>query len=104
MKGVRELVFVWLLGSLQISSADRVVELGPGIGRTAQLVLDGGYATYTGVDPNEDARRQIAAVLAGHHDAAVREGDARANGLPDGSADVVISGWTKISRSGVRIA
>jgi len=46
-----------LLGSLQISSADRVVELGPGIGRTAQLVLDGGYATYTGVDPNEDARR-----------------------------------------------
>ena len=80
-----------LLGGLQISSADRVVELGPGIGRTAQLVLDGGYATYTGVDPNEDARRQIAAVLAGRHDAAVREGDARANGLPDGSADVVIS-------------
>ncbi|MPM80800.1 hypothetical protein SDC9_127850 [bioreactor metagenome] len=30
-------------------------------------------------------------MLAGHHDAAVREGDARANGLPDGSADVVIS-------------
>ncbi|WP_341728198.1 class I SAM-dependent methyltransferase [Brooklawnia sp.] len=80
-----------LLGALGIGTGDRVVELGPGIGRTAQLVLDGSYARYIGVDPNADARQQIAKVLTGHHDAAVEEGDARANGLPDGCADVVIS-------------
>ncbi len=80
-----------LLAALTIGSRDRVVELGPGIGRTAQLVLEGSYATYTGVDPNADARTQIAAVLDGHHDASVQEGDARANGLADGCADVVIS-------------
>ncbi|WIY83602.1 class I SAM-dependent methyltransferase [Propionimicrobium sp. PCR01-08-3] len=80
-----------LLTQLNIGTGDKVVELGPGIGRTAEIVLAGNYATYIGVDPNQDARAQIAKVLAGHHDASVVQGDARNNGLPDASADLVIS-------------
>lgn len=80
-----------LLEKAAITRSDKVVELGPGIGRTAEIVLAGQYASFTGVDPNAEAREHIRSVLDDHHDAVVREGDARATGLGDDCADVVIS-------------
>ncbi len=80
-----------MLTKLALTQTDRVVELGPGIGRTAELVLSGDYATYTGVEPNAEAREQLTGILTGKHDAQCREGDARATGLDEASADAVIS-------------
>ncbi|MDU0969065.1 MAG: class I SAM-dependent methyltransferase [Actinomycetaceae bacterium] len=72
------------------SSADRIVEFGPGVGKTATLLLQASPASYTGVDPNPEGRGALSAVLAGHPQARVVEADAQDTGLEDGSADLVV--------------
>ncbi|PIF04662.1 MAG: SAM-dependent methyltransferase [Propionibacterium sp.] len=80
-----------LLAALAVGAEDRVVELGPGIGRTAELLLAEPYRSYRAVEANEQASQDLVDLLAKHHDTAVAHGDARETGLPSESADVVVS-------------
>lgn len=80
-----------LLDHLAVAPSDRVVELGPGIGRTAQLLVSKPCAGYTGVEPNPEARARLAGWLGKHANASCIAGDAISNDLPDGCADVVVS-------------
>lgn len=80
-----------MLAQLGPTDHDTIVELGPGIGRTAEMLLAGRYASYTGIEPDPDARNRILTVTSGHHDAEVTTGTAQASGRPDGSASVVVS-------------
>ncbi|MDO5723540.1 MAG: class I SAM-dependent methyltransferase [Flaviflexus sp.] len=72
------------------SSADRIVEFGPGVGRTAQILLAANPAAYTAVDPNPEGAPALAKVLAGHENTRVVVADAQDTGLPDGCADLVV--------------
>lgn len=76
-----------LLSSLPLRDAE-IVEFAPGLGRTAQLLLAGGPARYTGVDSDPAAARKLENVLAGRGVAVVA--DAASTGLPDASADVIV--------------
>ncbi len=79
-----------MLGGLDIRAGDRVVELTPGLGATARLVLARRPASYTGVDRDGAA---VAAVAALPHDGTTvvrgHRGDAERTGLPGGCATVV---------------
>ena len=82
-----------LLEAAGPTSADRVIELGPGVGRTAEILLASRPASYKGVDPNPEGREQVAGILAAHSrqtDAEYVVADAAHTGLPDGSADLVV--------------
>lgn len=76
-----------MLAQLRIGGAD-VVELAPGLGRTAALIVAAGPANYTGVDQDPAAAKLVEAVVAGHGRCEVA--DAAATGLPDAGADVVV--------------
>lgn len=65
-----------------------VVELAPGLGRTATEILQAKPASYVGVDRDPDALAQAAKVVANR--GTLVEADAGSTGLPDASADVVI--------------
>lgn len=78
-----------LLAALAISATDDVVELAPGLGVTAQLVLQASPASYTGVDRDETAAAQVRRVLTGTNRRCTI-GDAEATGLPEQSASVVL--------------
>ncbi|CAM2926187.1 class I SAM-dependent methyltransferase [Actinomyces slackii] len=65
-----------------------VVELAPGLGRTAAEIIKAGPASYTGIDRDLDAATRVAAIVGRH--GRVRQGEAAETGLPDASADVVI--------------
>ncbi|MUL80167.1 methyltransferase domain-containing protein [Mycolicibacterium sp. CBMA 226] len=75
-----------LLADAGVSNAD-VVELAPGLGRTAAEILARSPRSYLGVELDPDAA-DIVALVAGQGNVTV--GDAAHTGLPDGSADVVI--------------
>lgn len=66
-----------------------VVELAPGLGRTATEILAHQPRSYMGVEQDPAAARSVERIV-GHRGAAVRVADAAETGLPDGSADVVI--------------
>ncbi|BDA63796.1 class I SAM-dependent methyltransferase [Actinomyces capricornis] len=65
-----------------------VVELAPGLGRTAAEILKAGPASYTAIDRDPDAARRVATVVGTR--GSVRQGEAARTGLGDASADVVI--------------
>ena len=77
-----------MLDALAITASDRVVELAPGMGITAQQVVARRPASYVGVDrdANAVARLQAALPRAGCR---ILQGEAVATGLPAGSATVV---------------
>ncbi len=77
-----------LLAAAKIPGAD-VVELGPGLGRTARDIVGAGPRSYVGVDDTAAATEAVRAVVA-PVDGKVVVADAAETGLPDGSADVVI--------------
>ncbi len=79
-----------LLQAAAPASGDRIVELGPGLGHTARVLLATSPADYVGVDPNPEGRAALDAVLAGHPQARVVVADAAETGLPDASADLVV--------------
>ena len=82
-----------LLEAAGPTSADRVIQQGPGVGRTAEVLLASRPASYKGVDPNPEGREQVAGILAAHSrqtDAEYVVADAARTGLPDGSADLVV--------------
>jgi len=76
-----------LLGRAEIEGAD-VVELAPGLGRTARDILDRRPRSYVGVDADPDAAAAVGRIVAGRGRTVVA--DAAATGLPDACADVVI--------------
>lgn len=79
----------WLLETLKVGSADRVLELAPGLGATARRLLAAGPRSYTAVDRDEDAVSNVKALLAGTPHT-VKLGLAHETGLEDGAVDVVI--------------
>lgn len=76
-----------LLRDAALNGAD-VVELAPGLGRTAAQILAAGPRSYVGVDEDPAAARRVTAVLAGRGEC--RVADAAETGLPERSADVVL--------------
>ena len=79
-----------MLAAAALAPGERVVELGPGVGRTAELLLARHPSSYYGVDPNPEGRKQVAAVLEHHPGAEYVVADAAATGLPAASADLVV--------------
>lgn len=77
-----------LVGMLPLHGSD-VVELAPGLGLTARLLLDGMPATYIGVENDADAAA-IAARAIGER-GTITVGDAQQTGLADASCDVVLN-------------
>jgi SAM-dependent methyltransferase len=80
-----------LLSGAKVANAD-VLELAPGLGRTATEILARGPRTYIGAEADPDAANTVRGVLAEHgaEHGTVRVADAADTGLPDASRDVVI--------------
>lgn len=80
-----------LLTRAELTDAD-VVELAPGLGRTATEILTRAPRSYIGAESDPDAAHAVRGVLTelGGENATVRVADAAATGLPDCSSDVVI--------------
>lgn len=76
-----------LLERAGLSNSD-VVELAPGMGRTATEILTHHPRSYTGAEQDPDAARGVQRIVG--DSGQVRVADAADTGLPDGSADVVI--------------
>ena len=76
-----------LLDHVQLSGAD-VVELAPGLGRTAAEIVHAGPRSYRGVDRDPEAVRAVSSIVAGY--GAVCIADAAEAGLAATSADVVV--------------
>ncbi len=78
-----------LLDTLAIGPDDDVVEIAPGRGRTARLILDRHPASYTGVDRDEAAERSVVPLLHGDSQR-FRLGSVSRTGLGDASMSVAI--------------
>lgn len=79
-----------LVAAASPSASDRIVEFGPGTGRTAEMLLQPGPASYKGVDPNRNVTPQLLHVLENHPQARLIEASAAETGLPDGEATLVL--------------
>ncbi|MCC7010512.1 MAG: methyltransferase domain-containing protein [Acidobacteria bacterium] len=82
----------WLLEQAAITSQDDVIELAPGLGRTAALILSRQPRSYVGVERDARAAQFTEHALAGRKRAAVRilHADAAAVPLADGSATLLV--------------
>ncbi|MFV0309006.1 MAG: class I SAM-dependent methyltransferase [Desertimonas sp.] len=78
----------WLLDQLRIAGDDDVVELAPGLGATAALIIARSPASYTGVERDPDAVAAVSALLRPGSDRCVAA-TAQHTTLDDESADVV---------------
>lgn len=80
-----------LLSRAELTGAD-VVELAPGLGRTATEIVAYRPRTYVGAEGDPDAANLVRGALKnlGAQNAAVRVADAAETRLPDASSDVVI--------------
>lgn len=76
-----------MLDAASLRDSD-VVELAPGLGKTAKAILALRPSSYVGVESDPDAAELTRSAI-GHHGEVV-SGDASCTGLPDSSADVVI--------------
>lgn len=65
-----------------------VVELAPGLGRTAAEIVAARPASYTAIDRDPQAAARVAAVVGDR--GTVRQGEAADTGLDDACADVVV--------------
>lgn len=65
-----------------------VVELAPGLGRTAAMIIAARPSSYVGVDEDKDAAAIVDKVVSGH--GYCRTANASETGLPEACADVVI--------------
>lgn len=80
-----------LLSRAELTGAD-VVELAPGLGRTATEIIAHRPRSYVGAEGDPDAANLVRSALKnlGAQNAAVRVADAAETGLPGASSDVVI--------------
>jgi SAM-dependent methyltransferase len=76
-----------LLARVGVNDVD-VVELAPGLGRTASEILALQPRSYRGAEQDPDAASAVRAVVAGRGEVCVA--DAADTGLPSASADVVV--------------
>lgn len=76
-----------LLADAKLTDAD-VLELAPGLGRTATEILAARPRSYVGVEQDPDAAALVRGLITGRGE--VRVTDAANTGLPDASTDVVI--------------
>lgn len=76
-----------MLGKCPLQGND-VVELAPGLGRTAKEIVNASPKSYTGIDQDADAVRRVAAVV-GSNGKCI-QANASETGLESGCADVVI--------------
>ena len=76
-----------MLAHARLAGAD-VVELAPGLGRTAAEIVAAAPASYTAIDRDPQAAARVSAVVGDR--GSVRQGEAADTGLPDESADVVV--------------
>ena len=76
-----------LLALADVGNSD-VVELAPGLGRTAAEIIDRHPRSYVGAEQDPDAARAVRSIVSGHGN--VRVADAADTGLPDASSDVVV--------------
>ena len=76
-----------LLALADVGDSD-VVELAPGLGRTAAEIIDRHPRSYVGAEQDPDAARAVRSIVSGHGN--VRVADAADTGLPDASSDVVV--------------
>lgn len=79
----------WMLDSLPIRPADRVVELAAGLGATARMAIARHPASYTAVDRDPAAIAAIYARAASGVPVSAHHADAVRTGLPDRCATVV---------------
>ena len=73
---------------LDVQPSDKVVEFGPGVGRTSQLILSRAPAQYTAIDRDEAAVKQVSGYLKGPQQRCIL-GRAQDSDLPDTSVTVV---------------
>lgn len=76
-----------LLALADVGDRD-VVELAPGLGRTATEIIERRPRSYVGAEQDRAAARAVRSIISGYGD--VRVADAADTGLPDTSADVVV--------------
>lgn len=76
-----------MLTDADVADAD-IVELAPGLGKTARCILSRRPRSYVGVESDERAVELTRQAVG--DDGEVVRGDASSTGLPDGSADVVV--------------
>ena len=79
-----------LLEQAKPAGDDDIVELGPGVGATAEVLLRANPRSYRGVDPNPEGRDAVRGILSRHPQAEYLVADARETGLPDACADLVV--------------
>ncbi|AKE40530.1 SAM-dependent methyltransferase [Corynebacterium kutscheri] len=79
-----------MLAAAHPTNTDEIVEFGPGVGKTATLLLAAQPARYTGVDPNPQGRAALEKVLDQFPQASVITADAATTGLDDNSVSLVI--------------
>ena len=79
-----------LLEQAKPTADDDIVELGPGVGATAEVLLRANPRSYRGVDPNPEGRDAVKNILKKHPRADYVVADARDTGLDDASADLVV--------------
>ena len=77
-----------LLALADVAGAD-VVEVAPGLGRTATEIIDRHPRSYVGAEQDFGAARAVRSIVAGYGE--VRVADAADTRLPDASADVVLA-------------
>lgn len=77
----------WLVEVTPVAGK-RVVEFAPGLGLTAELMLDASPAAYTGVDSDPEAIEVTRSAIGDRGDLVVAT--AQATGLPAGSVDIVL--------------
>ena len=77
-----------LINGLNINAKDEVIEFAPGIGYTAMKVLDNNPKTYTGIELNEEAAKDLRKIIKGENKKII-VGNAAKVPLKDGSATKV---------------
>ena len=79
-----------LLNELKLTSKDDIVELAPGLGLTARMMLKKNPTSYTGIERDKQAAAYTATRLPNKKHITVKIGTAEQTGLPDHSASIVI--------------
>lgn len=78
-----------LIEAANPSANDRIVEFGPGVGRTALVLLLTHPRSYIGIDPNSEVTPQLKKVLDAHKQAKLVVANAKQTTLDNESCDLV---------------
>lgn len=79
-----------LIAQAKPSAQDRIVEFGPGVGTTAELLLKAMPKEYTGIDPNTEGTPQLMKILQEYPRTKLVAANAKETGLANESADLVV--------------